>query len=165
MNAVLTATDMMPVIWIMGRPGSGKSVLSQDVQSRIPQESRPVILDADHMRGGPMMDLGYSDADRRENITRLALFADLLVRRGTVPIVCAVTPHVGLRHIARIHCDPMLVCLTGRQRPLWKGTEYQTAETADVMINMGQVTVHDAGTAVLEAYEQAAKARWGGYQT
>jgi bifunctional enzyme CysN/CysC len=94
------------VIWLTGLPGSGKSTLARALERRLfDNGGSPVLLDGDTLRAGLNSDLGFSAADRRENIRRLAEVAAHLARNGQVAIVAAVSPSSEDRAAARRIAD------------------------------------------------------------
>jgi len=89
-------------VWITGLPASGKTTLGKELQSRISQLNIPVVLlDGDEVRKGFCSDLGFSPADRTENIRRVANMAALLNSQGVVSICCFVSPLQSMREMAR----------------------------------------------------------------
>ncbi|HDP75464.1 MAG TPA: adenylyl-sulfate kinase [Bacteroidales bacterium] len=89
-------------VWITGLPASGKTTLGKALQSRISQHEIPVVLlDGDEVRKGLCSDLGFSPADRTENLRRVASIAALLNSQGVVTICCFVSPQVSMRQMAR----------------------------------------------------------------
>jgi bifunctional enzyme CysN/CysC len=94
------------VIWLTGLPGSGKSTLARALERRLfGQGGSPVLLDGDTLRAGLNSDLGFSAADRTENIRRLAEVAVHLARNGHIAIVAAVSPSRADRAAARRIAD------------------------------------------------------------
>jgi bifunctional enzyme CysN/CysC len=90
------------VIWFTGLPGSGKSTLARALERRLfSRGGSPVLLDGDTLRAGLNSDLGFSPADRSENIRRLAEIAAHLARNGHIAIVAAVSPSAEDRAQAR----------------------------------------------------------------
>lgn len=90
------------VLWLTGLPGAGKSTIAKAVERRLfTRGGSPVLLDGDTMRAGLNGDLGFSPADRRENIRRLAEIASHLAKNGHVAIVAAVSPSADDRGAAR----------------------------------------------------------------
>jgi bifunctional enzyme CysN/CysC len=81
------------VVWLTGLPGSGKSTIARALERRLfGRGGAPILLDGDTMRAGLNRDLGFSEADRSENIRRLAEVASHLARSGHIAIVAAVSP-------------------------------------------------------------------------
>jgi bifunctional enzyme CysN/CysC len=94
------------VIWLTGLPGSGKSTLARSLERRLfGHGGSPVLLDGDTLRAGLNSDLGFSAADRTENIRRLAEVAVHLARNGHIAIVAAVSPSSEDRAAARRIAD------------------------------------------------------------
>lgn len=90
------------VAWLYGLSGSGKSTIANLVERRLHEAGRfTVILDGDNLRSGLNNNLGFSDADRAENIRRNAEVAKLLARQGIVTLVSVITPRRELRARAR----------------------------------------------------------------
>jgi bifunctional enzyme CysN/CysC len=95
------------VVWLTGLPGSGKSTLARALERRLfGNGGSPILLDGDTLRAGLNGDLGFSAADRSENIRRLAEVATHLARNGHIAIVAAVSPSLHDRAAARRIADP-----------------------------------------------------------
>lgn len=89
-------------IWFTGLSGSGKTTLCHTVGSELRAQGIKVqILDADEIRRGLCSDLAFSMRDRMENVRRISLVADLLVRNHIVVLVAAITPLHTMREIVR----------------------------------------------------------------
>lgn len=89
-------------IWLYGLSGSGKSTLANGLERRLHAEGFTThLLDGDNVRSGLNRDLGFSDADRAENIRRVAEVAKLFVQAGVVVIAAFITPQRALRQLAR----------------------------------------------------------------
>jgi bifunctional enzyme CysN/CysC len=90
------------VIWMTGLPASGKSSIAHAVEESLLQAGRSAyVLDGDNLRHGLNGDLGFSDADRAENVRRTAHVARLMADAGTVAIVSLVSPFAADRDQAR----------------------------------------------------------------
>jgi bifunctional enzyme CysN/CysC len=90
------------IIWLTGLPGSGKSTLGRALEQRLFERGgMPLLLDGDTLRTGLNADLGFSAADRSENIRRIAEVAAHLGRNGVIAIVAAVSPSAADRAQAR----------------------------------------------------------------
>ncbi|HUL51894.1 MAG TPA: adenylyl-sulfate kinase, partial [Opitutaceae bacterium] len=90
------------VVWLYGLPGSGKSTLAAALERRLHAEGFTThLLDGDNLRAGLNRDLGFSEADRAENIRRAAEVAKLLVQAGIVVVCAFITPRRVLRELAR----------------------------------------------------------------
>ncbi len=90
------------VIWLYGLSGSGKSTLAVALERRLFAEGFTThLLDGDNVRSGLNRGLGFSDADRVENIRRVAEVAKLFAQAGVVTICSFITPLRALRESAR----------------------------------------------------------------
>ena len=113
------------VVWLTGLPGSGKSTLARALERRLfGNGGSPVLLDGDTLRAGLNGDLGFSPADRTENIRRLAEVATHLARNGHIAIVAAVSPSAEDRHTARRIADTAF-------REIYVATPMEICETRD----------------------------------
>lgn len=89
-------------VWITGLPASGKTTLGLALQRRVSRLKIPVVLlDGDEVRKGLCSDLGFSTANRTENVRRAAHVAALLNSQGIVSICCFVSPLLSMREMAR----------------------------------------------------------------
>jgi len=89
-------------IWMTGLSGSGKSSIAVELERRLHTEGiHSMVLDGDNVRTGINNNLGFSEADRTENIRRIAEVAKLFVGNGTVTICCFVSPTIAIREQAR----------------------------------------------------------------
>lgn len=90
------------VIWLYGISGSGKSTLAIGLEKELFQQGyRTHLLDGDNVRTGLNNNLGFSDADRTENIRRIAEVSKLLVEAGLIVINSFITPFRAHREMAR----------------------------------------------------------------
>jgi len=93
------------VLWLTGLSGSGKSTLATALQSRLFRTGfATTLLDGDNLRHGLCSDLGFSEADRSENIRRAAEAATLLAEAGLVVITALISPFVKDRQNAAAIC-------------------------------------------------------------
>lgn len=89
-------------LWMTGLSGSGKSTIAIGLERALHEQGRyAVVLDGDNVRAGINSNLGFSDADRTENIRRIAEVAKLFVQNGAVVICCFVSPTVAMREQAK----------------------------------------------------------------
>jgi len=106
------------IVWIMGRPASGKTTLANYYAQSLRDKNEAVLhLDGDVLRAGLNCDLGFSTKDRLENIRRVCELVRLLSKQGIQTVVSMITPtHTiqdfvrqslsGLRfHLVYLHCD------------------------------------------------------------
>lgn len=90
------------VVWLYGLSGSGKSTLAVALERRLHEEGFAThLLDGDNVRTGLNRDLGFSDADRAENVRRVAEVAKLFAATGVVVIAAFITPQRAHRRLAR----------------------------------------------------------------
>jgi bifunctional enzyme CysN/CysC len=90
------------VIWFTGLPGSGKSTVAVALERRLFDEGRlTYLLDGDNLRRGLCADLGFSDADRTENVRRVGEAAKLLADAGVTVLVALVSPRAADRDRVR----------------------------------------------------------------
>ncbi len=90
------------MIWFTGLSGSGKSTIAIGVERELYQRGvLCMILDGDNIRAGINSNLGFSVADRTENIRRIAEVGKLFVQTGVVTLACFVSPTNAIRAMAR----------------------------------------------------------------
>jgi bifunctional enzyme CysN/CysC len=90
------------VVWLTGLSGAGKSTIANLVEKRLAVEGRHTyLLDGDNVRHGLNKDLGFTEADRVENIRRVAEVAKLMVDAGLIVLVSFISPFRAERQMAR----------------------------------------------------------------
>ncbi|HEY0436592.1 MAG TPA: adenylyl-sulfate kinase, partial [Phenylobacterium sp.] len=90
------------VVWLTGLSGAGKSTIANLVEKRLMAEGRHTyLLDGDNVRHGLNKDLGFTEADRVENIRRVAEVARLMVDAGLIVLVSFISPFRAERRMAR----------------------------------------------------------------
>ncbi len=90
------------VLWFTGLSGSGKSTIANLVEKKLQAMGRHTyILDGDNVRHGLNRDLGFTDADRVENIRRVAEVARLMADAGLIVLVSFISPFRAERRLAR----------------------------------------------------------------
>jgi bifunctional enzyme CysN/CysC len=90
------------VIWLTGLSGSGKSTIANALEIELhARGQRTYILDGDNVRQGLNRDLGFTDADRVENIRRVAEVAKLMMDAGMVVITAFISPFKSERRMAK----------------------------------------------------------------
>ncbi len=90
------------VLWLTGLSGAGKSTIADRIEQRLWSQGRHTyLIDGDHIRRGINRDLGFSDADRIENIRRVAEIARLMVHAGLIVMVACISPFRCSRQFAR----------------------------------------------------------------
>ncbi|PID84803.1 MAG: bifunctional sulfate adenylyltransferase subunit 1/adenylylsulfate kinase [Chloroflexi bacterium] len=90
------------VLWFTGLSGSGKSTIAKKLDQRLfANNVRTMFLDGDNLRHGLNGDLGFSSADRQENIRRAAEVAKLSFAHGDITLACFISPFAADRCFAR----------------------------------------------------------------
>lgn len=109
-RSLVTAQDRPPrgkTVWFTGLSGSGKSSVAMLVERKLLEKGiSAYVLDGDNLRHGLNADLGFSMADRAENLRRLSHVATLLADCGPLVLVPAISPLAEHRALARkVHAD------------------------------------------------------------
>ncbi|WP_046315862.1 adenylyl-sulfate kinase [Mycobacterium sp. UM_Kg1] len=109
-QSLVTAADRLSkglTVWLTGLSGAGKSSVAMRVEQLLLERGTPAyVLDGDNLRHGLNADLGFSMADRAENLRRLAHVATLLADSGQIVLVPAISPMIEHRQLARqVHTD------------------------------------------------------------
>ncbi len=120
------------ILWFTGLSGSGKSTIANLVEARlIARHAHSILLDGDNIRHGLNKDLGFTDADRVENIRRIGEVAKLMVDAGLIVLCSFISPFAAERRLARemvekgefveIFVDtPLQVCIERDPKGLYK---------------------------------------------
>ena len=97
------AKQQKPVIlWFTGLSGAGKSTIANIVEQRLhARGNHTTILDGDNVRHGLNRDLGFTEADRVENIRRVSEVSKLMVDAGLITLSCFISPFRSERKMAR----------------------------------------------------------------
>jgi bifunctional enzyme CysN/CysC len=120
------------ILWFTGLSGSGKSTIANLVEKALAAEGRHTyLLDGDNVRHGLNRDLGFTDADRVENIRRVGETAKLFLDAGLIVLVSFISPFRSERRMARelvgagefieVFVDtPLAVCMTRDPKGLYE---------------------------------------------
>ena len=163
------------VLWFTGLSGSGKSTITNATEQVLHNNGvRTYVLDGDNVRHGLNRDLGFTDADRVENIRRIAEVAKLMVDAGLVVLTAFISPFRSERDMARalfdddefveIYLDVPLEVAEQRdpkglyrkarkgELPHFTGIDstYEAPETAELMLPTGDLSVEECVKRVLE---------------
>jgi bifunctional enzyme CysN/CysC len=166
------------VLWFTGLSGSGKSSTANAVEKKLHALGKHTYtLDGDNVRHGLNRDLGFTDADRVENIRRIAETAKLFVQSGLIVLVSFISPFRSERRMARelmepgefleIFVDtPLEVCeqrdvkgLYAKARrgelPNFTGIDspYERPETAEITIDGGSAGPEELADAIIKELE------------
>ena len=106
-------------MWFTGLSGAGKSTLAHAVEEELFRSGcRTFVLDGDNVRHGLSSDLGFSEADRKENIRRIGETAKLMMEAGIITIAALISPFAEDRNAVRrllsegdfveVHCKASL---------------------------------------------------------
>ncbi|MFT3720296.1 adenylyl-sulfate kinase [Pseudorhodoferax sp.] len=110
------------VVWFTGLSGSGKSTIANALEQALhARGKRTYLLDGDNVRQGLNRDLGFTDADRVENIRRVAEVARLMMDAGLIVMTAFISPfraerdmareRIGKEHFVEVFVDtPLAVC-------------------------------------------------------
>ncbi|MFO7791168.1 MAG: adenylyl-sulfate kinase [Bacteroidota bacterium] len=89
------------VIWCTGLSGAGKTTLAKNLEKALYNKGHLTqVLDGDNIRSGINNNLGFTEADRHENIRRIAEVSKLLIESGVITINSFISPTHKIRHMA-----------------------------------------------------------------
>jgi bifunctional enzyme CysN/CysC len=115
------------VLWFTGLSGAGKSTIANIVEKKLYAAGRhTAVLDGDNVRHGLNRDLGFTDADRVENIRRVGEVAKLMVEAGLIVMVSFISPFRAERRMVRDLLQP------GEFLEVFVDTTLDIAEARDV---------------------------------
>jgi len=115
------------VLWLTGLSGAGKSTIANLVEKKLLALGKHTyLLDGDNVRHGLNRDLGFTDADRVENIRRVAEVSKLMADAGLIVLVSFISPFRAERRMARALFQP------GEFHEIHVDTPLATAEARDV---------------------------------
>jgi bifunctional enzyme CysN/CysC len=163
------------VLWLTGLSGAGKSTIANMVEKKLARMNRHTfLLDGDNVRHGLNRDLGFTDADRVENIRRLGEVAKLMTDAGLIVITAFISPFRSERDMVRqmirageffeIHVDtPLAVAEERDVKGLYKkaragelknftgiDSPYEAPLNPEIRIDTTKLTVEQAADIIVE---------------
>jgi adenylylsulfate kinase len=166
------------VIWFTGLSGSGKSTLANAVERALyARGAHSYLLDGDNVRHGLNRDLGFSPADREENIRRIGEVARLFAEAGIVAMTAFISPYRKDRELARglneagrfieVFCRCSLEACEDRDpKGLYKkaraglipeftgvSAPYEEPEAAELIVDTDKLTLEESVAAVVAYLE------------
>jgi len=161
------------IVWLTGLSASGKSTIAAAIERRLYAIGvRTAVLDGDNLRHGVNRDLGFSDADRSENVRRVAEVARLFADNGVVAICALISPTQVQRAQARDICTdipflevfvdtPLELCRARDPKALYAradagavlgltgvGSTYEPPQSPDLILPTAELTPDEAARAV-----------------
>ena len=168
------------ILWFTGLSGSGKSTLANAVNAALFEQALACyVLDGDNIRHGLCKDLGFTDADREENIRRIGEVSKLFLDAGVVVLTAFVSPFKADRDRARalvaagdfieIHCAADLdVCEQRDTKGLYAkarageikdftgiSSPYEAPEAPELRVDTGSQTLEQSVELVLQHLRSA----------
>jgi adenylylsulfate kinase len=162
------------VLWFTGLSGSGKTTIAVALERKLFDMGRfAQILDGDNIRSGINSNLGFSPADRMENIRRVAEISKLYLNSGIICINCFISPKSEMRELARniigredfteVFIDtPLDVCEKRDPKGLYRKAragliphftgiddEYEPPLNPDIVVNANLLSVQEAVDKIL----------------
>ncbi|MBI3768599.1 MAG: adenylyl-sulfate kinase [Deltaproteobacteria bacterium] len=166
-------------VWLTGLSGSGKSTIAVDLEKRLWERGvRAYVLDGDNVRHGLNKNLGFSPADRTENIRRIGEVAKLFAEAGVVALTAFISPYRADRDQVRalmqpgdfieVHVDcPVEVCEQRDVKGLYKkarageikeftgiSAPYEAPLTPELTIRTSEQSVETSARQILQYLEE-----------
>ncbi|XGA79191.1 sulfate adenylyltransferase subunit CysN [Halomonas sp. CH40] len=167
------------VLWFTGLSGAGKSTIANLVEQKLyAQGQHTYLLDGDNVRHGLNRDLGFTDADRVENIRRVSEVAKLMVDAGLIVLTAFISPFRSERRMARDLLDegefieifvdtPLDVAEERDPKGLYKkarrgelqnftgiDSAYEAPESAEIHLHTEKMQPEEAADAVIKALRE-----------
>jgi bifunctional enzyme CysN/CysC len=167
------------VLWFTGLSGAGKSSIANLVEKKLHSLRRHTyLLDGDNVRHGLNRDLGFTDADRVENIRRVSETTKLMIDAGLIVLVSFISPFRSEREMARLMVEdgeflevfidtPLEECERRDVKGLYKkarageiknftgiDSPYERPEDAEVIINGAKETAEEAALIIVHELER-----------
>jgi bifunctional enzyme CysN/CysC len=163
------------ILWFTGLPGSGKSTIANMVERELHGRGvHTYLLDGDNVRHGLSRDLGFTDADRVENIRRVGEVARLFVDGGMIVLCSFISPFraerrmvrelVGENEFIEVFVDtPLEECMRRDPKGLYAraragkiknftgiDSPYEPPEAAEIVINTGESSAEQAARRIID---------------
>ncbi|MFM8332521.1 MAG: adenylyl-sulfate kinase [Candidatus Methylumidiphilus sp.] len=170
------------ILWFTGLSGAGKSTLAHCVEERLfARGCKTYVFDGDNVRHGLCADLGFSDADRVENIRRIGEMSKLFVDAGGIALTAFISPFRKDRDLIRqsaapgdfieIYCQASLSVCEGRDvKGLYQkarrgeireftgiSSPYEPPLQPEIVVNTGADSLDACAGQVIEYLRQAGK--------
>lgn len=167
------------ILWFTGLSGSGKSTLANAVERRLLElQKHTYLLDGDNIRMGLNRGLGFSDADRIENIRRIGEVSKLFVDAGIIVLSAFISPFQKERDAVRalVQRDefieifvstPLAICESRDPKGLYEkarkgeipnftgiSAPYETPIKAEIHINTDIMTIEESAQKIINYLEQ-----------
>jgi bifunctional enzyme CysN/CysC len=167
------------VVWFTGISGAGKSTIANIVERKLHEMGRHTyLLDGDNVRHGLNKDLGFTDADRIENVRRVSEVSSLMVDAGLIVLASFISPFEEERRMARervrtdefveVHVDTALEVAEARDR---KGlyqkarrgelanftgidSPYEAPSAPEIRVDTSQISAEQAADVIIEYLRQ-----------
>ncbi|MDT8442334.1 MAG: sulfate adenylyltransferase subunit CysN [Desulfuromonadales bacterium] len=164
------------ILWFTGLSGAGKSTIANLVEKKLHALGKHTyLLDGDNVRHGLNRDLGFTDADRVENIRRVAEAARLFVDAGLIVLVSFISPFRSERDMARemvaagefweVYVNtPLTVCEERDPKGLYKkaragelknftgiDSAYEVPEAPEIVVNAAEATAEELAEEIVRA--------------
>ncbi|MBT3196443.1 MAG: adenylyl-sulfate kinase [Gammaproteobacteria bacterium] len=163
------------VLWFSGLSGAGKSTLAHAVEEQLHlQGCKTFVMDGDNVRHGLSGDLGFSDADRKENLRRVGEVSKLFIEAGVIILAAFISPFREDREKVRglvphgdfleiyVNC-PLEVCESRDLKGLYKrarageitaftgiSSPYEPPEKAELSVDTERLTLEESVALVLQ---------------
>ena len=163
------------LLWFTGLSGSGKSTIANAVEQRLNLMNRHTfLLDGDNVRHGLNKDLGFTEADRIENIRRVGEVAKLMTDAGLIVLTAFISPFRAERDMVRAMIDdcefieifvdtPLDVAEQRDVKGLYKkarsgelknftgiDSPYEAPEAPEIRVNTVEMTVEEAADHIIQ---------------
>lgn len=113
-------------VWLTGLPSAGKTTVGRALVARLRDSGRQAeLLDGDELRAALAPELGFTRADREENVRRIGFVANLLSRNGVIAVCSVISPYRSIREELRTLHD-------GRFLEVWVSTPVDVCAERDV---------------------------------